>query len=105
MIRADCAAGRERVRTRRDDDHDVRREGGLGRPSVRVSAPVRLAVSWLLATLALLVAAWIVPGAAVKSFRGAFVAAAVIAILNAILPPVIAALRLPLMLVTGSCSC
>ena len=62
---------------------------------------MRLVVSWILATLALLVAAWIVPGAHVESFGGAFVAAAVIAILNALLPPVIAALRLPLMLVTG----
>jgi uncharacterized membrane protein YvlD (DUF360 family) len=63
--------------------------------------PVRLLTSWLLATVALLVAAWIVPGADVRSFGGALVAAAVIGILNAILPPVIAALRLPLMLVTG----
>ncbi len=62
---------------------------------------VRLVVSWVLATVALLVAAWIVPGADVKSFWGAFVAAAVIAVLNAILPPIVAALRLPLMLVTG----
>src|SRR6188508_1135934 len=62
---------------------------------------VRLLVTWLLATLSLLFAAWIVPGADVKSFGGAFTAALVIGILNAILPPVIAALRLPLMLVTG----
>ena len=62
---------------------------------------VRVVVSWVLSTVALLVAAWIVPGAHVESWGGAFVAAAVIAILNALLPPVIAALRLPLMLVTG----
>ena len=62
---------------------------------------VRVVVSWILSTIALLVAAWIVPGAHVESWGGAFVAAAVIAILNALLPPVIAALRLPLMLVTG----
>ena len=72
-----------------------------GARSVPTSGLVRLVVSWILATLALLVAAWIVPGASVESFGGAFVAAAVIAILNALLPPVIAALRLPLMLVTG----
>ncbi len=58
-------------------------------------------MAWVLSTIALLVAAWIVPGAHVESWGGAFVAAAVIAILNALLPPVIAALRLPLMLVTG----
>ncbi len=62
---------------------------------------VRVVVSWVLSTIALLVAAWIVPGAHVESWGGAFVAAAVIAVLNALLPPVIAALRLPLMLVTG----
>src|SRR3954454_15162775 len=62
---------------------------------------LRLLVAWVLSTLALLVAAWIVPGASVESFAGAFLAAAVIAILNAVLPPVIAAMGLPLMLVTG----
>ena len=71
---------------------------GPARPRISV---LKLLVSWLLATAALLVAAWIVPGAAVNSFSGAFVAAAVIAVLNAIVPPVIAALRLPLMLVLG----
>src|SRR5690242_4859097 len=63
--------------------------------------PIRLLVSWLLATLALLFAAWLVPGASVESFGGALLAAAVIAVLNALLPPIVAALRLPLMLVTG----
>jgi len=71
---------------------------GLERPHLSV---LRLLVSWALATAALIVAAWIVPGADVHSFGGAFVAAAVIAVLNAIVPPVIAALRLPLMLVLG----
>jgi len=71
---------------------------GLGRPRIGL---VRLVISWLVATVALLVAAWIVPGADVQNFWGAFVAAAVIAVLNAILPPLIAALRLPLMLVLG----
>ena len=41
------------------------------------------------------------PGADVNNFWGAFAATAVIAVLNAILPPLIAALRLPLMLVIG----
>jgi uncharacterized membrane protein YvlD (DUF360 family) len=55
----------------------------------------------VLVTLSLLAAAWIVPGAHVTSFGGALIAAAVIAVLNALLPPLIAALRLPLMLLTG----
>ena len=49
---------------------------GPSRPHI---GPVRLLVSWVLSTVALLVAAWIVPGADVESFGGAFVAAAVIA--------------------------
>ncbi len=71
---------------------------GLTRPHVGL---LRLVISWVLATAALLAAAWILPGAAVNSFRGAFVAAAVIAVLNGIVPPLIAALRLPFMLVAG----
>src|SRR3954468_21154562 len=62
---------------------------------------LHVVVAWVLSTIALLVAAFIVPGAHVDSWKGAFLAAAVIAILNALLPPLIAAMRLPLMLVTG----
>jgi uncharacterized membrane protein YvlD (DUF360 family) len=60
-----------------------------------------LVVAWLVSASALLVAAWIVPGAAVNGFLGALAAAAVIALLNAIVPPLLAALRLPFMLLTG----
>ena len=68
------------------------------RPRIR---PVRLLLSWVLSAVALLVAVWIVPNATVNGYWAALAAAAVIGILNAILPPVIAALRLPLMLVVG----
>jgi uncharacterized membrane protein YvlD (DUF360 family) len=68
------------------------------RPKIR---PVHLVVAWLVSASALLVAAWVVPGAAVNDFRGALAAAAAIAVLNAIVPPILAALRLPLMLLTG----
>ena len=68
------------------------------RPRLR---PLRLLLAWVLSAAALLVAAWIVPGAAVHDFRGALAAAAVIAVLNAVLPPIVAALRLPLMLLVG----
>src|SRR5437016_4119574 len=60
--------------------------------------PVGLLSAWVLSAAALLIAAWIVPGASVRNFGGALVAALVIAILNALLPPLVAALRLPLML-------
>src|SRR5262245_49978985 len=68
------------------------------RPGYR---PVRIVVAWIAWTIALIVAALIVPGAAVKDFGGALLAAAVIAILNSILPPLVAAVRLPFMLLLG----
>jgi uncharacterized membrane protein YvlD (DUF360 family) len=61
----------------------------------------RLLVTWVASAIALLVAAAIVPGASATSFRGAAAAAAVIAVLNAIVPPLVAALRLPFTLLLG----
>src|SRR5436190_20470198 len=63
--------------------------------------PFALLLSWLLSALALLVAAKILPGASVRDFRGALIAVLAIAVLNAVLPPVVAALRLPFMLLAG----
>jgi uncharacterized membrane protein YvlD (DUF360 family) len=63
--------------------------------------PIRLLVAWVVSALALLLAAWIVPGADVRGFGGAVVVAAIVAVLNAILPPLIAALRLPFMVAAG----
>src|SRR5690242_13528332 len=68
------------------------------RPKFR---PLAVILSWILSAAALLAAAWIVPGAHVNNFWSALVAVAVIAVLNALLPPVVASLRLPLMLVLG----
>jgi uncharacterized membrane protein YvlD (DUF360 family) len=62
---------------------------------------LRLLVAWILSAAALLFAAWVVPGVTVHGWKGAFVAAALLAVLNAILPPLIAALRLPFTLVLG----
>jgi uncharacterized membrane protein YvlD (DUF360 family) len=63
--------------------------------------PLRLLLAWFVASVALLVAAAIVPHVSVEGFLGAVVVSALIGILNAILPPILAAIRLPLMLVTG----
>jgi uncharacterized membrane protein YvlD (DUF360 family) len=63
--------------------------------------PVRLLVSWIVSALAILVAAGIVPGVHIDDFWGALAVAAVVALLNAVIPPVLAALRLPLTLVFG----
>jgi uncharacterized membrane protein YvlD (DUF360 family) len=61
----------------------------------------QLAVAWALGALSLFLAALLVPGATVSSVGAAIVAAAVIAVLNAALPPLVAALRLPFMALLG----
>jgi uncharacterized membrane protein YvlD (DUF360 family) len=63
--------------------------------------PLRLLVGWAVAAAALYVAAGIVPGVHLDRPGAAFVIAAVIAILNAALPPLVAALRLPYMIAIG----
>jgi len=68
------------------------------RPRLR---PIRLVVAWFVAAVSLLVAAVIVPGAHIESFGGALAVAVVVAILNALLPPLVAALKLPVTLLLG----
>jgi uncharacterized membrane protein YvlD (DUF360 family) len=63
--------------------------------------PGRIAVGWVLAAAAVWIASWILPGVDLEGTGAAFAVAAVIALLNALLPPVIAALRLPYMLAAG----
>ena len=63
--------------------------------------PGRLIVAWLVSAVAVWFAAAVIEGVGLKDFGGAVIAAALIAILNALLPPIIAALRLPLALLTG----
>ncbi len=58
-------------------------------------------VSWLVAGISVFIAAAIVPHVSVGSFADALAAAVLIAALNALLPPVIAALRLPFTLALG----
>lgn len=62
---------------------------------------VNLLLSWLVAAVAVLVAAALLPGLTVGNFGEAAVDAAVIAALNAVLPPLVAALRLPFTLALG----
>jgi uncharacterized membrane protein YvlD (DUF360 family) len=51
--------------------------------------------------IALYIAAMVVPGVEIRGFFGALLAAALIAVFNALLPPLIAAMRLPYMLAVG----
>ena len=67
-------------------------------PRLRV---LRVLVSWVVAAASVAIAAWIVPGVDLEQTGAAFAVAALIAILNAVLPPFLAALRLPFMLVAG----
>jgi uncharacterized membrane protein YvlD (DUF360 family) len=64
-------------------------------PDVPRFKPLNLAINWIVSAAAVGVASAIVPHVTVHGVGEAFIAAAVIAILNAVLSPVIAALRLP----------
>jgi uncharacterized membrane protein YvlD (DUF360 family) len=63
------------------------------RPRLRLFT---LVVSWLATGVALVVASALLPGLHIKSFWGALLVAAIVAALNAVIPPILAALRLPL---------
>ena len=68
------------------------------RPRIRLFP---LVVAWFATGVALMVAAWVLPGVDVRSFWGALLVAVIVSALNAVIPPVLAALRLPLTLVLG----
>ena len=59
-----------------------------------------LAVRWLILTVAILLAAYFIEGIRVGSFLAAFLAAAVLGILNTLLRPVLILLTLPLNILT-----
>jgi uncharacterized membrane protein YvlD (DUF360 family) len=63
--------------------------------------PSRVLLSWILTAAALWIAAAILPGVDIAGGWGALGVAAVVAALNALLPPMLAALRLPFMLALG----
>jgi len=57
-------------------------------------------ISWLIITIAILVAAHIVPGIRVASLGSAIIAAAILGIINALVRPILVLLTLPLTIVT-----
>jgi uncharacterized membrane protein YvlD (DUF360 family) len=63
--------------------------------------PMRVVWSWLVGAVAVSVSGLLLPGVHVGSFRGALFAAALIGALNALLPPIVAAMRLPFTLLLG----
>jgi uncharacterized membrane protein YvlD (DUF360 family) len=71
------------------------------RPDKQRLNVLRLLVAWVIAAASVYVAAALVPGVHVLDWAGALIVAAVIAVFNAVLPPVVAALRLPFTFVLG----
>jgi uncharacterized membrane protein YvlD (DUF360 family) len=63
--------------------------------------PSRLLASWVVGAASVAVAASLLPGVGLEQSGAAFSAAAAIAVLNALLPPLLAALRLPYMVLAG----
>ena len=61
---------------------------------------MRILISWLTSTLAILATAYVLPGIHIESFFTAFVVALVLGILNAILKPILFLLTLPITVVT-----
>jgi uncharacterized membrane protein YvlD (DUF360 family) len=61
----------------------------------------QLLLGWFLGAVSLLVATTLVPGASDSTFRAALAVAAALAVLNAILPPLVAALKLPFTALVG----
>ena len=57
-------------------------------------------VKWVLSATAVLIAAYILPGVSVTSFWSALIVAAILAILNAILRPILVVLTIPITIVT-----
>src|SRR4051794_30640235 len=68
------------------------------RPRYRIG---HITLAWLVAALAPLIAAYLVPHVTVSGLGGAIIASGVIALLNALLPPLVAALRLPYTLIAS----
>jgi uncharacterized membrane protein YvlD (DUF360 family) len=61
----------------------------------------QLLLGWFLGAVSLLVATTLVPGASDSTFRAALAVAVALAVLNAVLPPLVAALRLPFTALLG----
>jgi uncharacterized membrane protein YvlD (DUF360 family) len=74
----------------------VRWEPAVPRPRL-----LRTLVAWVVAAAALWITAHLLAGVALEQTGAAFAVAALVALLNALLPPVLASLRLPFTLLAG----
>ncbi len=59
-----------------------------------------LIINWLVTALAVLIAAYLLPGVSVRSFFSALLVALVLGLINAILRPILVILTLPITVVT-----
>jgi uncharacterized membrane protein YvlD (DUF360 family) len=67
-------------------------------PRLRIG---RLLLAWIVGAVSLLAAAWLVPGVELHGALAALVVVLVVGAINGVLPPLLAALRLPFTLVLG----
>jgi uncharacterized membrane protein YvlD (DUF360 family) len=63
--------------------------------------PLHLLLGWAVSAASVVAAAWILPGVDLLEFGSGFLVALAVAVFNAILPPVLAALRLPFVVALG----
>src|SRR5438874_641239 len=61
---------------------------------------MNLLINWLLSTLAIIITAYLLPGAHVRDVKTALLAALVLGIINAILKPILIILTLPINILT-----
>ncbi|MBM3301762.1 MAG: phage holin family protein [Deltaproteobacteria bacterium] len=61
---------------------------------------MRLLINWVILTAAILLAAYLIPGVRVRSLGSAFIAAAVLGIINVFIRPIAIFLSIPLIVVT-----
>jgi putative membrane protein len=59
-----------------------------------------LLINWIIATIAILVAAYLIPGIRVDSIGAALIGAAILGILNAVIKPILVIFTLPITLLT-----
>jgi uncharacterized membrane protein YvlD (DUF360 family) len=70
-------------------------------PAALRRSPASLLISLVVAAIAVEVGAWVAPGVTLQGTGAALLVAALLAVLNALLPPIIGALRLPFTFVLG----
>jgi uncharacterized membrane protein YvlD (DUF360 family) len=63
--------------------------------------PLHLLLGWAVSAASVVAAAWLLPGVDLLEFGSGFLVALAVAVFNAILPPVLAALRLPFVVALG----